>query len=364
MEDSLCDIRAIHIPEAADASTRLQALLDASDDAIVELTPDNRIVSWNFGAEQILGYPAEEVMGRSVNFLVAPDSIDEAADLLSRALRGELIRNFEAGLLKRDERIAYVSLNVHPIRDAAGDTCGILAIARDISEFRRTLARQHSLVHALIAAQEEERRRVAYDLHDGLTQFVMASHAHLETFRHAQEAKDDAKAGRELEHGLRYLKEAIVESRRLVNGLRTLALDNMTLAGALEQLLNDEKVRAGWQEAYLVHNTGNERFDKILSTAVFRVAQEALTNVRKHAATARVRMMLLEVRDEQRGTQSVTLEVRDWGQGFDPKQQIEAQDHVGLQSMVERVRLLEGTYNLQSTPGEGTVVRVSFPVQQ
>src|SRR5579862_4005118 len=71
------------------------------------------------------------------------------------------------------------------------------------------MARQRALVSGLIAAQEEERRAVAYDLHDGLTQFVMAAHAHLETFRRAQEAGNAARAARELDQGLRYLKEAV-----------------------------------------------------------------------------------------------------------------------------------------------------------
>src|SRR5207248_1955468 len=81
------------------------------------------------------------------------------------------------------------------------------------------LGRQRALVSGLIAAQEEERRAIAYDLHDGLTQYVMASHAHLESFKRAYETGNRERAEREMDQGLRYLKEAVVESRRLVNGL-------------------------------------------------------------------------------------------------------------------------------------------------
>jgi signal transduction histidine kinase len=222
------------------------------------------------------------------------------------------------------------------------------------------LSRQRALVSGLIAAQEEERRAVAYDLHDGLTQFVMAAHAHIASFQRAHEGGREEKARRELEKGMSYLKEAVVESRRLVNGLRTLALDDLGLAGALEQLVADEKARAGWDDAALIHNVAGRRFDKTLETAAYRVAQEALTNARKHAQARRVRLILLVDTDE--GPERLTLEVRDWGKGFHPEQQDGGMAHVGLQSMVERVRLMEGTYELVSAPGEGTVIRAGFPV--
>ncbi len=222
------------------------------------------------------------------------------------------------------------------------------------------LSRQRALVSGLIAAQEEERRAVAYDLHDGLTQFVMAAHAHIESFHRAHEAGREEKAQRELGKGMSYLKEAVVESRRLVNGLRTLALDDLGLAGALEQLVADEKARAGWKDADLIHNVAGRRFDKTLETAAYRVVQEALTNTRKHAAADRVRLILLVRADDAR--ERLTLEVRDWGQGFLPEQQESGPAHVGLQSMVERVRLMEGDYELVSAPGEGTIVRAVFPV--
>jgi signal transduction histidine kinase len=222
------------------------------------------------------------------------------------------------------------------------------------------LSRQRALVSGLIAAQEEERRAVAYDLHDGLTQFVMAAHAHIESFRRAHEAGREEKAQRELGKGMSYLKEAVIESRRLVNGLRTLALDDLGLAGALEQLVADEKTRAGWDDADLIHNVAGRRFDKTLETAAYRVAQEALTNARKHAGAHRVRLILLVGADG--GQERLTLEVRDWGRGFIPEQQESGPAHVGLQSMVERVRLLEGDYELVSAPGAGTLVRAVFPV--
>jgi len=224
------------------------------------------------------------------------------------------------------------------------------------------LSRQRSLVSGLIAAQEEERRAVAYDLHDGLTQYVMASHAHLEAFKRAHQTGNEERADRELSQGLSYLKDAVIESRRLVNGLRLLALDDLGLAGALEQLLHEEKERAGWQNAEFAHNVADRRFDKSLETAVYRIAQEALTNSRKHAESDLVRLTLLERQEPHAKSSTLTLEVRDWGKGFVPENKIGEEGRVGLQGIVERANLLGAEHEIQSKPGGGAMVKAVFPV--
>ncbi len=221
------------------------------------------------------------------------------------------------------------------------------------------LSRQRALVNGLIMAQEEERRAIAYDLHDGLTQYVMASHAHLDSFRKAHAAGSEEKAKRELDTGMKYLKEAVVESRRLVNGLRILALDDLGLAGALEQVIEEEGRRAAWDNTDFVHNIVGRRFEAALETTAYRIAQEALTNVRKHAYTKRVRLTLLY----EETPPCLRLEVRDWGSGFDTEQAQNDDSRVGLHSMFERVRNMGGEWSLISAPGEGTMVRAVLPVR-
>lgn len=224
------------------------------------------------------------------------------------------------------------------------------------------LQRQRALLSGLINAQEEERRAIAYDLHDGLTQYVMASHMHLDAFRKAHDSGNTAKADRDFQRGMQYLKEAVVESRRLVNGLRSLALDDLGLSGALEQLFTEEKARAGWEDAELAHNIADRRFDKSLETAVYRVVQEALTNIRKHAQTDRVRVLLLLSPDDKPGTREITLEIRDWGRGFSPEERIADTSHVGLQGMAERISLIGGRYTIESAPGEGCCIHAVIPI--
>jgi signal transduction histidine kinase len=223
------------------------------------------------------------------------------------------------------------------------------------------LSRQRALLRGLILGQEEERRTVAYDLHDGLTQYVMASHAHLETAWRVQEAGDHEKAVREMTKGMSYLQHAVVESRRLVNGLRSLTLDELGLAGALEQLLQEEKMRAGWEETQFVHNIDQVRFDITLETTAYRVAQEALNNARKHARTNRLHLILLLRAEPSLEKEALQLEIRDWGVGFIPEEKLQQTDRVGLHSMSERVSLLGGTYKLESALGKGTLIRAEFP---
>lgn len=224
------------------------------------------------------------------------------------------------------------------------------------------LSRQHALVSSLISALEEERRAVAHDLHDGLTQYIMSAHAHLEAFRYAQDDGKTEKAGRELEQGLKYLKQAAIESRRLINGLRCLALDDLGLVGALEQLLDEEKVHAGWEQTTFLHNIQEQRFDKALETAVYRVAQEALTNIRKHAGATRVRLLLQLEDTSQVKVKHLRLEIRDWGRGFEQEHLEGRNGHYGIAGMIERIRLFDGLYEIRSAVGNGTTIEVVFPI--
>ena len=250
--------------------------------------------------------------------------------------------------------LGSIYLTEKPGGFTSDDEKTILALSMHLAVAIRNwqlLKRQRSLVAGLITAQEEERRAVAYDLHDGLTQFVMAAHMHLSAFQRVHNYDDE-----DLLLGLQYLKDAVIESRRLINGLRSLALDDMGLAGALAQLVQEEKQRAGWVDADFLHNVEGERFSVPLVTAVYRVAQEALTNARKHAIARRIQVTLLRENDHV-----LILSVSDDGQGFDPTG-IQADDkHIGLHGMTERVRLLEGTLLIESAPGTGTQLVASFP---
>jgi len=224
----------------------------------------------------------------------------------------------------------------------------------------RQLSHQRDLTRSLITAQEEERRAVAHDLHDGLTQYVMAAQAHFEAFKRASDTGNAERAAKQADQGLTYLKQAVVESRRMINNLRLLVLDDLGLTGALEQLVKEEKTRAGWETAHLEQDIGDERFDVSIETAIYRVVQEGLNNVRKHSGASRV---LVSVHKKVMNRVPVLeLVVQDWGTGFAVKENLGAPGHYGLQGMMERIHLLNGSYDIESEPGQGTRVTASFPI--
>jgi signal transduction histidine kinase len=229
------------------------------------------------------------------------------------------------------------------------------AAALEIAEREQRL---QDLVRRLQVAQEEERRRVAYEIHDGLAQVAASAHQHLQTFAdyHAPESESGREA---LQRTVELVQRTVREARRLIAGLRPTVLDDFGLAQALRlevEALHGE----GWQVSY-DEDIGDQRLPSPVETALFRVAQEALTNIRKHAGRARVAVTL------EHHAASVRLEVRDWGRGFDAASQRERPrpgERVGLLGMQERVALLQGRFAVIGRPGEGTQVIAEVPLAQ
>src|SRR5215204_1809293 len=216
------------------------------------------------------------------------------------------------------------------------------------------------LVGKLITAQEEERRRVAYDVHDGLAQTAAAAHQRLQVFaRHNR--PDSASGQEELDEALKLVREVVGEAREVIHDLRPTVLDDFGLAAAVRlqvQTLRSEGLEVGLEEAL-----GDERLPPELETTLFRVAQEALTNVRKHARAAAVHVVL------DRSGKAVRLMVRDEGRGFRPDEATKSNgpgERVGLSGMRERLSLLGGRFDLQSEPGSGTTVtaEVDLPTKR
>jgi signal transduction histidine kinase len=219
-------------------------------------------------------------------------------------------------------------------------------IARDITERKRA------------ELLEEEQRHIAYELHDGLAQVVTSAHQHLQAF--AERYTPGAEKGRrDLERILRLVRTTVSEARRIIADLRPTTLDDLGLAATIAQEV--ERLR---EDGYLVdyqEELGDERLPVAAEIALFRVAQEALTNVRKHAQTQQVRIELRRREDE------VCLEVQDYGRGFDPTAapgESGPGERVGLAGMRERISMLGGKLEIRSEPDVGTTVAVSVPLVQ
>jgi signal transduction histidine kinase len=211
------------------------------------------------------------------------------------------------------------------------------------------------LVGRLLATLEDERRRIAYDVHDGVAQVAASAYHHLQAFADDFPPEQSA-AQEELTVALNLARRTVTEARRVIAGLRPAALDDLGLAAALRLEL-DALLDDGRQVTY-DEELGSERLPATLETTLFRVAQEALTNIRKHAGSTPVLVAL------QRHEHAIRLEVRDWGAGFvlAPDGRISRGEQVGLSAMHERMALVGGTCAITSQPGAGTRVMVEAPV--
>lgn len=248
--------------------------------------------------------------------------------------------------------------NEETLMSLANQGASALENARLYADLAERENRLQDLIRKLITAQEEERRKVSYEVHDGLAQTAAGAHQLLQAF--ARRHPPDSEAGRkELARVLQLVQQTVGEARYVIADLRPTALDDLGLGAAVR--LQVEKIREEGSQVDYEEALGDERLPAEVETALFRVTQEALTNVRKHAPSARVRITLSQ------SNNGVLLHVRDWGPGFNPEKATEGGgpgERLGLSSMRERVALLGGRLEVQSRPGEGTDVMAEIPSVQ
>jgi signal transduction histidine kinase len=266
-------------------------------------------------------------------------------------VRDRLIGVLEAygpeALMERQYEETLISL--------ANQGASALENARLYAELAERENRLQDLIRKLITAQEEERRKVSYEVHDGLAQTAAGAHQLLQAFAR-QHPPDSEKGRKDLARALQLVQQTVGEARYVIADLRPTALDDFGLAAAVR--LQVEKIGSEGSQVDYEEALGDERLPPEVETALFRVAQEALTNVHKHAPSARVRITLRRLND------SVRLHVRDWGPGFNPEKITDGGgpgERLGLSSMRERVALLGGHLEVHSRPGEGTEVVAEIP---
>lgn len=229
-----------------------------------------------------------------------------------------------------------------------------LALAINVNEQRRADARLRAMARQIVMSQEEERARVARELHDGVSQWLVSVKY---VFESALDRARRADAGTDvtttLESGVERLREVLGEVRRISHDLRPALLDDLGLARALEHLAREWHERSGVAVETDCADAGE--VPEAVATALFRVAQEALGNVERHAGAQRVRLAL------QRRHGALQFEIADDGRGFDaPAAQRSPRSGLGLTHMRERIESLGGRFVLDSGP-HGTRLAATFP---
>src|SRR5215212_97837 len=271
-----------------------------------------------------------------------------------------LVRDRIVGVLEAYGPEALGEEGSETLISLANQAASALENARLYAELAEHENQLQRLVGKLIMAQEEERRRVAYDVHDVLAQTAAAAHQHLQAFaRH--NPPGSAKGQEELDEALELVREVVGEARQVIHDLRPTALDDFGLAAAVR--LQVQTLRSEGLEVSLEEALGDERLPPEAETTLFRVTQEVLTNVRKHARASTVRVVL-----DHPGS-AVRLQVTDDGRGFEPDEATRSNgpgERVGLSGMRERLSLLGGRFEVHSEPGSGTTVtaKVELPTNR
>jgi PAS domain S-box-containing protein len=374
----------------------LTSIVDSSSDAIVSKTLQGIITSWNTGAERLFGYTANEAIGQHISMIIPLDRRDEETNILARLSQGERIEHFDTIRLRKDGTTLEVLLSISPIRDAAGSIIGASKIARDISgrnrverelhdseqrfraladaldtqvQFRTQELRRRNaeiLLHSdqlrdlsgrLMRIQDEERRRIARELHDSAGQNLAALGMTLA--RLEDDAKHDpARSSKSIKEAQDLIQILTKEIRTTSYLLHPPLLDETGLSSALRWYADGLAERSGLTiELNIPDNL--ERLAPEMELAIFRLVQECLTNIHRHSGSKTAVIRIAREADK------ILAQVQDHGEGMSQERLSEIQFQgvgVGIRGMRERVRQVHGELTVDSN-ALGTKITAIFPIK-
>ncbi|TMR93879.1 PAS domain-containing sensor histidine kinase [Nonomuraea basaltis] len=336
------------MPERDQPAEEMALLVQSIRDyAIFMLDPRGRIVSWNSGAQRIKGYTAEEIIGTHFSVFYPPEDVAAGKPAMELEVAAAEGRWEEEGWrVRKDGTRFWASVVITPLHDERGGLHGFGKVTRDLTE-RRSLARaldeRGTLLAHLIEAQERERRRIANDVHGDTIQSMVAVGMRLRLLE-SRLPEEHAAAVRGIDDAV---NAAVARLRGLTFRLRPPG------DGLVESLVEYMEVAmAGTGVAYeLAHDLDGEPPAEAAIT-VFRICQEALTNVAKHAGAASVTVSLASL---DRG---VHVRVRDDGVGLSHQDE---HGHFGLVEMRERAETAGGWWDIRGPRGVGTTVEFWVP---
>lgn len=336
----------------------LESVLTCMADGVLVVNEDGHFVRFNPAAATLIGRgPTEEQTSAWPDYfgLFLPDKKTKypADDLPSaRARRGEVVREAEV-YVRNSEHPDGVSLSVNatPLYNRQGELYGSVVVMRDITahkQYQEQLRAEEALLRKLLELQERDRKLVSYEIHDGLMQYVVGAKMIVESICQSSDgnARELAKTVRQL------LGNAIKDGRAVIAGLRPMVIDDQGIVGAIEYLISDAPISK--LDVQFTHDVRFDRLAPPLEQTVFRIVQEALTNVYRHSQTKSASIELKQLDHRLR------LQIRDAGVGFDLTQV--PGDRFGVRGILERARLFGGSAQIETAPGEGTRIVVEIPL--
>lgn len=343
--------------EQRETARLYQGIFANASDAIWVQDLEGRITTANEAAAKLTGYDIETLTRMDVSWFLGPESLSLAREVRHKLLRGEPIAQpYEQRLIRKDGEEAIIKLTTNLIT-SDGRPVGFQHIARDVTEEMRLQDNMKFYIREVTRAQEEERKRIARELHDETAQSLIVISHQLENF--ASQNKHLSAGEVELLNCLRkQVNDTLQGVRRFSRDLRPSILDDLGLLPSLEWLIKEleEQYRI---KANLKVVGSQRRLAPEAELSLFRILQEALTNVGRHAEASKVDVTL------EFAEAKIVATVMDDGKGFElPRTlgELSRSGKLGLAGMEERVRLLGGSLIVQSRLGKGTVVAIKAPV--
>jgi len=331
-------------------------LFENANEAIWVHDLEGKIVTANPATARLMGYEREELIGKMAQDFLSQQNLDIAREVRRKLLAGEpLDQPYDQRLIKKDGSQAIIKMASSLIsRD--GQPVGFQHVARDVTDEERVKENLRFYAQQVTRAQEEERKRIARELHDDTAQGLIALSRQLEKLMLAKDqlSKESVK----LLEGLQQQTDALLEGvRRFSQDMRPSILDDLGLLPALE-LLADEMTKRGIATDIGIVGAAR-RLPSEAELALFRIAQEALRNVWRHSQATRAQLKI-EFSDNR-----LVIVISDNGKGFELPQRLgdlAGTGKLGLAGMQERARLLGGKLTLHSELGKGTTIILEVPV--
>jgi two-component system, NarL family, sensor histidine kinase DegS len=334
-----------------------EELFTNASDAIWVHDMHGKIVIANRACEKVSGYSPDELIGKNVAEFMSRDALVIAREIRTKLMKGQAIdQRYDQRLIKKDGTDAIVELFTRLIR-ADGKPIGFQNIARDVTVERRLRDNLRLQIHKTLMAQEEERKRIARELHDDIAQSILLLSRQLDILISKNDSKIPKASIIELEHIENIANDAYKSLQRYARDLRPSILDQMGLVAALNWLTEELG-----KELRIKTSVKSDKLPPLPSEvelAMFRIAQETLNNIRKHAQASAVNITV------QLTSNNLKMSITDNGKGFSTSRltgDLAKEGKLGVLGMEERARLIGGTLQIKSEPGKGTTVIARAPI--
>ena len=338
---------------------KTQDYLDIAGVIIVVIRPDETVELMNKKGCELLGYKKEEIEGKKwFDLFVPQDEREESRNQFLQMLQSDKnpIEYFENAVLTKANEICIIQWHHAYLKNEQGDIIGILSSGEDTTSKRALQSRlaiqeserRKQILAAILEAQENERREIAHELHDNVNQILVTCKILLESELKKQAGSVFVK------NSYRYLQNAIDEIRNLSHRLNPAQLQGIGLEGSLEELLHRLNM-SGKFDVQLVINDPSllKQIDYHISLSVFRIVQEQINNIIKHADASFVRISI------DISKHFIDMEIVDNGKGFNPKK---ITNGLGLTNIRNRTEFHRGTSHINSAPGEGCSLSIYIPL--